>query len=781
MKASEPGRREVRMNKAVFLIGVMCKNPSPQFPLTDVDLELLGNIADEAKLDVEIVFAVSNPKFAGAEKKVRAPNIKAERARVVSEIQAAQPEYVFAFGRTAMASLLNTGTSVLKKYRRKTTYIDDIPCPVHVCDSLSRVYVTPGIRKWLRLDVLAAVAGFNDTIYGEHKLLLPGTPEWEVMPDEFQQVEAIGFDLETYPGTNPWVPDSHIRMAILSAMEGTATVVQTGSGGCLPEWVSQILVDPTILKGGSDISFDCQWIRRFGGLVENVHDTVMAEHIIDCTDPNKNLKYLTLRYAPQLGDYARPFEETRKKYGGWAGTPDEEFYLYAGGDGEASIAAMLAQNKIIEADPKLTQAWKLADDLYPVLIDMRCAGLCIDKGVNDLLNRQMSAHLEDLVLGIQETLGPINPRSSTQMAKALVEFVPGIDLRERTWVRVLSDAEDEDVSTQRVVLEREADKHPVIGLVLEHRRWAKLHGTYVKALRDKFLVHHGGRDFIHPKLAMSTETYRLAGSEPSPHQIPRKPKEGDSETLNVKRQFISRFEGGLILNADYAQMEMRIAAQESSDSSLLNAISEGDVHLNTASMMFRQDAGTITEDMRTAAKTIGFATLYGAGKGRISKLLGISQREAEGLIGQYFRVYPTLRQYIYDTYAYVMQHLSVTTPFGFTRTFMRPAHGNWEGFEGARIKRQGFNTIIQSTAACVMYVALIEMRERLSLFNSQLICTVHDSVMIDCPPGELEVVSRLISGVMSNPDTKKYGYELTVPLAVDLEAGNSWGTLEKIV
>ncbi|RLG94107.1 hypothetical protein DRO27_05235, partial [Candidatus Bathyarchaeota archaeon] len=703
------------MRKAVFLVATLCKDPTPQFPLRDTDLELLGAIADEAGLEAEVVFVTTEAKYAGAEKKLRAPILKAAHSRVLEEIGAINPDYVFAFGRMAMACLINKGSSVLKHYRRKANDIEGVACPVFVTDSLSRIMVQPGIRKWLRLDILAAVRGYNETQWGEHTLLTPDMPEWSVMPDEFQQVEKIGFDLETYPGVDPWAPDSRIRMAILSAARGRATVVQTHNGE-LPDWVLGLLADVRIVKGGSNIAFDHRWCARFGYEVNNLHDTETAEHIIDCTDPNKNLKYLALRYEPKLNDYNRDLDEKIKQLGGWEFLTDEEMYQYAGGDGEASIACMLQQQETIASRADHTQIWKLMRDVYPVQCHMNNVGLRVDPVLNQELYDGMSLKLSELILSIQQVLGPINPASATALSKALVSNIKGIDLRVKQWKRILSDDEEEEISTDRTILMREAHRHPIIGTVLEFRKWNKMFGSFVKALRDKHMVQQYNGMFVYPSyLSARAETLRFASKNPNAQQLPRKPGEEESPLLNVKRQFISRFDGGTLLQADYGQMEVRIAAQESQDGALLAAIGVGrDVHSETASKMFRVDAGDVTEEMRYRAKTINFGVIYGMGPGRLSKILDISRKDASDVIGAYFRVYPQLRHYINESYNKVMRDLSITTPFGHTRTFVRPNYGNWEGFEGARIKRQGFNTIIQSTAACVMYVALIEVHAALA-------------------------------------------------------------------
>jgi len=769
------------MTRVVFLIGTEDKGGG----LTEDNVTLLKSLAEKAKADVKVVIAVQGKRFAGREKNVKLEDIRSQRDRAIKEVNSHSPDYTFCFGRVAASCAFNRGSVVLSEYRRKTCSGEGIIGQVSVLDSLSRIGVQPGVKKWLAQDMTAVLNGLTETTWGDYTILQPDTNEWHKCPEEYRDMEAgsfIGFDLETYPGLDPWAPNARIRMAMFSNKEGRAHVVQAGPNSELPGWAVEILANPLYVKAGSNIAFDYRWCKRFGYDVESMWDTATAEHVIDGSDPYTDLKNLTFRYCPKLGDYSAEHRELVRQRGGWEHIEDSEMYLYAGADAEASYATALGQRKLLGL-----RSWELSSDLYPILAAMQERGMAIDLKENIRLASKMYDHLGNLRHQVREVLGPINPSSPPQLAKALATVVKGIDLRESQWKRALAydgeeDGEPEDVSTCKQVLEREAAKHPILKVILEYRRWDKLHSAFVRKLRDDHLVKHGGQNFIHPSFLLSrTETYRLASSSPNAQQIPRKPKEGDNEALNIKRQFISRFDGGVLLNADYAQMEVRVAAMLSKDPGLMRAVANEDVHASTAALMLRKEVDDITEEERQAAKTIGFATLYGAGSRKIAQELGVPKERASGLIEQYFRAYPTLRRFIQTTHSNVKSTLDVTTPFGFVRRFERPSGGNWECWDGFRIERQAFNTLIQSTAACIMYCALIAIEDKLKEggYRSQLICTVHDSLMIDVYPGELTEVAELVKKEMANPYL--YGaMELTVPLGVDIEVGKNWGELIKM-
>ena len=768
------------MKNIVFLLGTFDSSGG----FSDENIDLMRELAQATEGNVTPVVAVRESRFAGREKDVKLTDIRRERARVIKEINDCDPYAVFCFGRTAASAAFNKGSVVLDEYRRKCSGTPDIQGKIFVVDSLSRVAVQPGIKKWLHLDIRASLEGHTSTVWGDYTVLHPGTPEWDECPQELTQIrrnELLGFDLETYPGLDPWAPDARIRMAMFSVAEGRAYVVQCTPDSGLPAWAVALLANKDIIKSGSNIAFDYKWCKRFGYDVESMWDTATAEHVLDCTDPNKGLKDITFRYLPRLGHYSRANLELVKERGGWEHVQDDEMYKYAGADAETSFVSAHTQRQRIDT-AGLYQPWSLSYATYQVLAKMQERGMCIDGDANSMLNEEMEQHLGTLRRQIQEVLGPVNPSSPAQLIEALKKCVSGVDLRVSKWKKILSDDEDEDTSTARKVLEREAHKHPVIGVVLEYRRWSKLHTAFVQAMRDKHMVKHGGRYFIHPSFLLSrTETYRLASSNPNAQQIPRKPGESDPDTLNIKRQFISRFDGGTLLHADYAQMEVRVAAMLSNDENLKKAIHDEDIHKATAALMLRKNYEDITEEERQAAKTIGFATMYGAGSNTISKHLGISKDEASGLMSQYFRAYPQLRQYISRVHGNVKRTHDVTTPFGFRRTFQPPPNGNWNQWEGFRIERQAFNTIIQSTAACIMYVALVAIEKEIERndLHSLLIGTVHDSLLIDVYPGEQDKVVEIVRRCMKNPDLRQY-MKVTVPLGVDVEVGKNWGEMEKL-
>ncbi|MCP3657199.1 MAG: hypothetical protein GY766_20290, partial [Herbaspirillum sp.] len=341
----------------------------------------------------------------------------------------------------------------------------------------------------------------------------------------------------------------------------------------------------------------------------------------------------------------------------------------------------------------------------------------------------------------------------------------------------VGDEEDEETSTKRTVLEREAHKHPVIAKVLEFRKYRTRHSTFIKGVYEKHAVHHSGQWFIHPTYRTDVvETYRLSSQAPNDQNFPR--KDNDDPVLTVKKQFISRFNGGKIMEADQSQVEIRWAAMLSGDEKMLEAIASGeDIHTAMAAIMLSKDASEVTSIERQECKARTFLILYGGGAKKLAADLKISRRQAQRMIDEYFQTFVGLRRYIDKVHADVRRDLYVETLWGFRRHFVRP--DQWDSPEGWSIQRQAFNTMVQNGAVCVTYCSMIWLDQQLQDegLKSILFKQVHDSMVVDVYPGEMERVAELVRESMENAGTiaKKYGVNITVPLHCDVEVGNNWG------
>lgn len=792
--------------KVVFLIGTLGEYAKHGDALSAEDFRLLDELARQAEVEAEVVFAVTDLKVAGKPDKATMTMIRAERARVIEEINGHSPDVVMCLGPKALACALNKGNvPVAESMRMEIEFAPHVPdgedaesltvnAPCYATHSLEHVGAKPGLAKWLRLDLTAALHGMTDTQYGDHRVLQPDDPDWNVCPDDLRDLEPgtiVGFDLETYPGLDPWHPDARIRMAVVSASPDKAYVVQLAADSRLPQWLSDICADGSVLKAGSNIKYDHRWLNRFGHELVNMWDTSTAEHILDETNPLKDLKSLTFLYLPRLGDYSRPHRMLVKERGGWEHVGDNEQYDYAGGDGEASVAA--AQGQAVKLRERgLMRPFRLSMKLYKVLADMEAAGCRIDMKENARLDGRFAEALDELRDKICGVLGPINPNSPPQLVDALYEYVPDINLKMRKYqakrqfsggfYSLPSDSEEDNYTTQRAVLEREAEKHPVIADILLWRKLQKLSGTYVHNLRERYITPHNGVPFLHTSFRTDVvETYRLSSQGPNLQNIPRKPDPDDPSAvpadLNVKAQYVSRYDGGYFMEGDLSQAEIRIAAMLSGDEAMLDAINSGeDIHTAMAATLLDKPLASVTKEERQRCKRLTFLILYGGGANTLGKQLGVTKEHAKELIAQYFQTFKQLDFYITRVKMRVKKHLQVESPFGYVRRFKKPL--DWMSWDGWRIERQAWNFLVQNTASCCAFVSMIGLQEALleRKLKSKLVLQVHDSVGLDVHPDEVSEVAHLVRHHLENPDTEYFGVTLTVPMKADVEIGTSWGT-----
>lgn len=788
--------------QAVFVLGTFEPDAVKKGDdLTKRTEELLEGITNQCGIDADLVFVSLDPHDAGKNKaSLGMKRIKKERPRVLSEIDGAKPDFVVCFGPVATACVFGKGNLVEGEMLRQAHYIPashNPKRPVYCTFSIDAVRWKAGLAKWLAMDVEAAANGWTETEWGTYTVLRPAMPAWHEPPEWLRDLRqpVVALDLETFPGLDPWDPEARIRMAVVTDRVGQATVVQANDESQFPLWLIELMLDPGIVKCGANIKFDVRWLKRFGMPVTNVADLCTREHIIDESNPKKDLKSLTFRYVPKLGDYSKEHRDLVRERGGWEHVLDQEMYQYCGGDGEASIGVYLGQESILRARG-LDRPTRLLKALYETLAAVEHRGMCISKETAQYLDVQYQRKLAGLRQEITAILGPINLNSPTQLANALQRAVPNIKLTKRDWARAVGNDDDEPAVTNRFVLEREAHKHPVIPLVLEFRKYRTRHSTFIKGVLEKYGTTHGKGFYIHPSYRTDVvETFRLSSQAPNGQNIPR--KDNDDPVLTVKRQFISRFVGGSILEADQSQIEIRTAAWVSKDKKMLEAIESGeDIHYAMAAIMLGKrippkgeedtcdPAKFVTVEDRQVCKARTFLILYGGGAAKLSKDLKISRRAAQRLIDDYFETFTGLRDYIQRTKDRVKVDLEVTTPFGFTRRFIRP--DRWDSSEGFRVERQAFNTIVQSTAACITYIAMIELEQDMRAIGlkSMMVGQVHDSILVDVYPGEEDKVSYLVKQTMENAGAiakRDYGVDFDVPLACDVELGYTWGDKQKVV
>ena len=322
------------------------------------------------------------------------------------------------------------------------------------------------------------------------------------------------------------------------------------------------------------------------------------------------------------------------------------------------------------------------------------------------------------------------------------------------------------ISTAVDVLEGLAADREVPRLVLEYRQLTKLKSTYVDAL-PALIRSQSGR--VHTTFGQTgTATGRLSSAIANLQNIPIRTEIGRA----VRAAFIAE-PGHVLLAADYSQIELRLLAHFSKDKLLVEAFRRGDdIHTLTASQVFGVPPLMVTPDHRRQAKVVNFGIVYGLSAFGLSQQLGITTGEAKKFIDAYFEKYAGVRAFIDATLEKARRDQKVSTLFGRVRPIpdINSKNPNLRGFA----ERTAINTPLQGTAADLIKLAMIRIDEeiRKRAFESQMTLQVHDELLFDVPPEELDTARNLVKENMEKV------YPLAVPLVADIGVGQNWRDLE---
>jgi DNA polymerase-1 len=393
--------------------------------------------------------------------------------------------------------------------------------------------------------------------------------------------------------------------------------------------------------------------------------------------------------------------------------------------------------------------------LAAVLARMERCGVRIDRSELQRLSTMMEGEIARLTADIHRLAGrPFNISSPQQLGDVLFD-----DLKLPAPVKY---GKGKTRSTAADILEALAPEHEIVRQVLEYRQLTKLKGTYVDALPAQIDPRTGR---LHTSFNQAgAATGRLSSSNPNLQNIPMRTALG----REIRAAFIPR-EGWKLLVADYSQIELRLLAHFSGDPLLVEAFRNGeDIHTRTASEVLGVPPMLVTAEARRDAKAVNFGIVYGISGFGLAQQLGISRGEAEKYIKNYFERYAGVRAFIDRTIGEVRQSGVTRTLFGRERPIpdINSRNANARGFA----ERTAVNSPLQGTAADLIKLAMVHIDAALreSGRQSSMLLQVHDELVFECPPEELEEVSALVK-------TKMEGVcELNVPLLVDTGTGENW-------
>lgn len=317
-------------------------------------------------------------------------------------------------------------------------------------------------------------------------------------------------------------------------------------------------------------------------------------------------------------------------------------------------------------------------------------------------------------------------------------------------------------STNADVLEKLKDKHPVIEKIIYYRQITKLNSTYVEGLKN--VIDVDGR--IHSSFNQTvTTTGRLSSTEPNLQNIPVKYEMG----REIRKVFIPKEKGDILLSCDYSQIELRVLAHMSDDANMIDAFKHhSDIHTKTAAEVFKVPVEEVTSLMRSRAKAVNFGIVYGISDFSLSQDLKITRKEAAEYMAIYFDRYPKIKDFLQGAIDSAKEDGYVLTLLN-RRRFI-PEIKSSNKIVISLGERLAMNAPIQGSAADIIKLAMVKVYERLKKegLASEIILQVHDELILNVKPNELEKVKTLVIEEMENV------FKLSVPLDVDVNLGKNW-------
>ena len=428
---------------------------------------------------------------------------------------------------------------------------------------------------------------------------------------------------------------------------------------------------------------------------------------------------------------------------------------------EAVVAAMLS-GKLAEdlAEHSATDLYdKMEEPLLKVLAQMERSGVKMDFGVLAEYTAALEKEMKKREQKIREMASEpdLNISSPRQIGIVLFEKL-ALDPKVKA-----KSGSPHSYPTDEETLSALADKHPIINEILEYRAVKKLLSTYIAPFPGLCSPVTGK---IHTTFNQAlTATGRLSSSKPNLQNIPIRTDRG----REIRKAFVAGTPDGVILSADYSQIELRIMAHLSQDRHLTEAFREGkDVHAITAAKIFKESLEDVTPDQRRIAKTANFGIMYGISAFGLAQRLKIPRTEAKKIIDDYFANFPAVSAYISDILAATREKGYVETLFGRRRYL--PDINSRNATVRSLAERNAINAPIQGTSADIIKLAMINVSRRITEagLGSRMVLQVHDELVFDVPAGEEETLKKIVKEEMENV------VSLSVPLTVECNYGKNW-------
>ncbi|WP_080833726.1 DNA polymerase I [Cohnella massiliensis] len=569
---------------------------------------------------------------------------------------------------------------------------------------------------------------------------------WEALNAALPAAEAL--IVESY-GENPHQGEG-IGLAVAAGEKRFVVLyerLREEQASALRRW----LADGKAEKRGYDLHRAELVLARSGiELRGQAFDVQLAGYLLDPTEADPSLAGLLQRH----GLAAIASDEAVYGKGAKFRVPETEAlagHLAAKADAVARLAGPLAEE--LDKAGMRRLYYELEQPLSVILAGMEKTGIVAREEALRQLGEEFQRGIDQTMKEIHRIAGfEFNIGSTKQLGEVLFDKL-GLPVVKKTKTGYSTDAE---------VLEKLEPYHEIVRLILHYRTLTKLQSTYIEGLLKE--IREDGKIHTYYRQTIAA-TGRLSSQFPNLQNIPIRLEEG----RQIRKAFLPSEEGWSILAADYSQIELRVLAHISGDERLKEAfVREMDIHTKTAMDVFGVSADRVDGNMRRQAKAVNFGIVYGISDYGLSQNLNITRKEAAAFIEQYFHVFKGVRSWMDAIVAQAKKDGYVTTLLERRRYLpdINASNFNLRSFA----ERTAMNTPIQGTAADIIKLAMLNMdkaiRER--GLKSRMLLQVHDELVFEVPPDELELMRKLVPSVMAD------AFPLDVPLKADVSVGVNW-------
>ena len=585
---------------------------------------------------------------------------------------------------------------------------------------------------------------------------------------EAEELGEVAVDTET----NSLDPHQADLVGVsLSSKIGKACYIPIGhkSNKCIEKdlvlkKLKPLLEDPSIKKIGQNIKFDFIVFFKHGINMTSMEDTMLMSYVLDAGKNRHNMDTLSEIHLNHKTISFKDLVGTGKKEINFSEVDVEKAKDYAAEDADITFRLYKKFQKSLK-DEKMINIYEIFEKpLLKILAFMEIEGVKID---NKFL-KSLSTKFEKKIVKIQNEVFKISKKefniaSPKQLGEILYNDLKIADLKK---------TKKGSFATSASVLEDLAFKgHKFPQLVLDWRQVSKLKNTYSDSLPEHI---NPNTQRVHTSfLLAATTTGRLASSDPNLQNIPIKSEDGK----DIRKAFIAK-KDHVLISADYNQIEMRILADLADVKGLKKAFKNNeDIHSLTASQIFNVDIKKVNQDQRRKAKAINFGIIYGISQYGLAKQINVTNHEAEEFLNAYFLKFPEIKIYMDRTIKFCRKSGFVNNIYGRRSHFININDKNYNirNFQ----ERAAINAPIQGSAAEIMRLAMIRLDKKLSdqkNQNTKMLLQIHDELIFETPKEEAKRISKIIIDEMSSV-VKSEQHSFSIPLTVDLNTGENWGTL----